>query len=301
MSNECRMYRQKFPKVDELVMVNVRSIAEMGAYVSLLEYNNIEGMILMSELSRRRIRSINKLIRVGRQEVVMVLRVDEEKGYIDLSKRRVSPEEVEKCEAKYAQSKAVHSVLRHVAEITHNDLNDLYERFGWDMYDRYGHAIEGFKASLKDPEVFARYNLEPDLLEALMANIKRRMSPQPIKIRAEVELTCFSYAGIDGIKAAIRDGEASGTEETPIKIKLVAPPLYVIITTAHVPTEGIEVVTNAIETCKKTLEEEGGQLIVKNEARVVNERDDKKLNALMSDLARENQEKAGDAPEDDDE
>ena len=37
-------------------MVNVRNIAEMGAYVTLLEYNNIEGMILLSELSRRRIR-----------------------------------------------------------------------------------------------------------------------------------------------------------------------------------------------------------------------------------------------------
>lgn len=36
----------------------------MGAYVSLLEYNNIEGMILLSELSRRRIRSVNKLIKV---------------------------------------------------------------------------------------------------------------------------------------------------------------------------------------------------------------------------------------------
>jgi len=46
------------------------------------------GMILLSELSRRRIRSINKLIRVGKQEVCMVLRVDREKGYIDLSKRR---------------------------------------------------------------------------------------------------------------------------------------------------------------------------------------------------------------------
>ena len=42
----------------------VKSIAEMGAYVSLLEYNNIEGMILLSELSRRRIRSISKLIKV---------------------------------------------------------------------------------------------------------------------------------------------------------------------------------------------------------------------------------------------
>lgn len=37
-------------------------------------------MILLSELSRRRIRSVQKLIRVGRDEVVVVLRVDEEKG-----------------------------------------------------------------------------------------------------------------------------------------------------------------------------------------------------------------------------
>ena len=39
-----------------------------------------DGMILLSELSRRRIRSIQKLIRVGRNEVVVVLRVDKEKG-----------------------------------------------------------------------------------------------------------------------------------------------------------------------------------------------------------------------------
>ena len=52
----------------------------MGAYVKILEYDNIDGMILLSELSRRRIRSIQKLIRVGRNEVVVVLRVDKEKG-----------------------------------------------------------------------------------------------------------------------------------------------------------------------------------------------------------------------------
>lgn len=91
-----RYYEQRYPEVDELVMVQVRQIAEMGAYVKLvspairkthrcrcctqLEYDNIEGMILLSELSRRRIRSIQKLIRVGRNEVVVVLRVDREKG-----------------------------------------------------------------------------------------------------------------------------------------------------------------------------------------------------------------------------
>lgn len=67
-------------KAYQIYQVNVKQIAEMGAYVKLLEYDNIDGMILLSELSRRRIRSIQKLIRVGRNEVVVVLRVDKEKG-----------------------------------------------------------------------------------------------------------------------------------------------------------------------------------------------------------------------------
>ena len=37
----CRMYENQYPEIDEVVMVQVSSIAEMGAYVRLLEYNNI--------------------------------------------------------------------------------------------------------------------------------------------------------------------------------------------------------------------------------------------------------------------
>jgi translation initiation factor 2 subunit 1 len=51
-------------------------------------------------------------LEVGRVEPVMVLRVDREKGYIDLSKRRVSPEDVAACEEKYNKSKMVHSIMR---------------------------------------------------------------------------------------------------------------------------------------------------------------------------------------------
>ncbi len=83
MPLSCRFYSDRYPEIDDVVMVNVRSIEEMGAYVYLLEYNNIEGMILLSELSRRRIRSINKLIRIGKTEPVVVIRVDKEKGSSD--------------------------------------------------------------------------------------------------------------------------------------------------------------------------------------------------------------------------
>ena len=67
-------------------------------------------MILLSELSRRRIRSINKLIRVGRTEPVVVIRVDKDKGYIDLSKRRVSPEDIERCTEVFSKGKVCENI-----------------------------------------------------------------------------------------------------------------------------------------------------------------------------------------------
>jgi len=35
------MYEARYPEVDMAVMIQVKNIAYMGAYVSLLEYNNI--------------------------------------------------------------------------------------------------------------------------------------------------------------------------------------------------------------------------------------------------------------------
>jgi translation initiation factor 2 subunit 1 len=62
----------------------------------------------------------------------------------------------------------------------------------------------------------------------LTATIARRLTPQPIKLRADIELTCYTPAGIDAIKRALRAGEKASTEAVPIKAKLVAPPLYVL-------------------------------------------------------------------------
>lgn len=69
-------------------------------------------------------------------------------GYIDLSKRRVTPEDIIKCEEKYNKSKAVHSILRHVAEKNDMPLQDLYESIGWPLYKKFGHAYDAFKMAI---------------------------------------------------------------------------------------------------------------------------------------------------------
>ncbi|KAI3977318.1 hypothetical protein MKX01_000231 [Papaver californicum] len=286
---ECRMYEARYPEVDMAVMIQVKNIADMGAYVSLLEYNNIEGMILFSELSRRRIRSVSSLIKVGRQEPVMVLRVDKEKGYIDLSKRRVAEEDIATCEERYNKSKLVHSIMRHVAETMQLDLEDLYIHVGWPLYRRYGHAFEAFKLIIADPDTILDSltrevkeagpdgqevtkmvpALTEEVKDALIKNIKRRMTPQPMKIRADIEMKCFQFDGVLHIKEAMRKAEATGNDECPVKIKLVAPPLYVLTTQTLDKEQGIQVLTNAIQACTEIIDSHKGKLVVKEAPRAV--------------------------------
>jgi len=69
-------------------------------------------------------------------------------GYIDLSKRRVSPEDIVRCEERYNKSKIVHSIMRHVAEKTQTPIESLYESIGWPLNKKYGHSLDAFKLSI---------------------------------------------------------------------------------------------------------------------------------------------------------
>lgn len=301
MPVNCRFYKQMYPEIDDIVMVNVRSIAEMGAYVHLLEYKAIEGMILLSELSRRRIRSINKLIRVGRNECVVVIRVDKEKGYIDLSKRRVSPEEVKKCEEKFTRGKTVASILRHVGEILHYEtdeqLEELFEKTAWYLEDKYkttGGAYDAFKHAVTDESILDQCNLDELTKKTLVENIYRRMMPQSVKVRSDIEVSCYSYEGIDAVKAALKKGLEFSTEEMPVKINLIAPPLYVVTTTTLEREEALQRLNEINEAIKLNIESSKGNFVVKMEPKVVTDTDDAALSEELARLEQLNAEVEGD-------
>ncbi len=105
--------------------MQILNVTDLGATCCLLEYNDIEGFIASSDYSRKRIRSVKKLMRVGKQEVLQVLRVDEEKGYVDLSKKLLTPKDIENCSERFEKAKTVNGILRRLAEQTNVKLQDL--------------------------------------------------------------------------------------------------------------------------------------------------------------------------------
>ena len=55
-----------------------------------------------------------------------------------------------KCEERFNKSKMVHSIMRHVAETTQCDLEELYKTVAWPMYRIFGHAFDALKVMVSD-------------------------------------------------------------------------------------------------------------------------------------------------------
>eukprot|EP00996_Jenningsia_fusiforme_P001044 NODE_1954_length_1345_cov_28.606481_g1771_i0.p1 GENE.NODE_1954_length_1345_cov_28.606481_g1771_i0~~NODE_1954_length_1345_cov_28.606481_g1771_i0.p1 ORF type:complete len:334 (+),score=80.94 NODE_1954_length_1345_cov_28.606481_g1771_i0:151-1152(+) len=266
----CRYYEQRYPQLEDFVMVRVTNISETAAYVQLLEYNKIEGMIPLTELSRRRIRSVNKHIRVGKTEVVQVFRLDSDKGYIDLSKKKVTEDDIKPCETRFNKAKDVHSIMQHVARECNVDLESLYRVVGWPLYKKHGHAYDAFAMAFHDPEkIFGPMNLPEDIKEKFIATIRHRHKAQPFRIRADLEVTCFKYEGIDAVREALAAGEALSTPEVGITIRLLAAPKYVVVATALDKDVGLEAVDKSIAAVRGVIVSKGGKITISRPPAVV--------------------------------
>lgn len=290
----CRFYANEYPDVEDTVMVKVQKIEEMGAYVVLTEYDNKEGMILLSELSRRRIRSVNKLIRVGRSECVIAIRVDKDKGYIDLSKRRVYPKDLIQCEDRFARAKAINSILRHVAEqlgyTKKEQLEELYDKTAWyfdhKMKKKAG-AYDIFVKALTDSTVFDECEIDQRVRDKLLDEIRKKLTPRALKIRSDIEVSCFSYDGIEAVKKALLAGKQFSTEDMPIKVHLIAAPLFVVTAQTMNREEGIEAVEKALDAIRTTIESHQGTFKTVMAPKVLTDLDEEEIKKRMEMLEAE--------------
>jgi len=271
-----RYYEKEFPEVGDLVMVKVSRIDDLGVYGALLEYCNREGMLMISELSSRRVRSIYKLVRIGKVYTLVVLGVNREKGFIDLSKKRLdaTPEERQKYDNRYNNAKALNSIISYVASRTQADPNmtscsmeDLYKMFGFEMLEQYETGNNLFKLVAKNPDEFLkRIKIPEDIRDLVLSNLRRKLTPQVVKIRADVGVMCEARAGIDAIKEAFNAALETSSKDYPIKITLIGTPLYMVVCSTLDKEEGIARVKKAVAIIQEEIEKRGGRMELKKEA-----------------------------------
>lgn len=160
---------------------------------------------------------------------MQVINFDKNGGFIDLSKRSVQVQDIEVKKREFDKSKLVHLILKLTAFNLQVKLVELYEDFGWDLYDKFTHAHEAFKLCLTDPEVvFSKINITEEQKECLLSNINKKMAAAPIKIRTRFNLQCYTYDGIDAIREALIEAKRLVNEDKKFQIlfQMIAPPEY---------------------------------------------------------------------------
>jgi translation initiation factor 2 subunit 1 len=267
-----RMYEKKYPEVDDLVMCKIIEIFNDGAYVILEEYNNIKGLLLCTEISRKRVNYVTRLIKEGKEEVLRVKTIDKEKGFIDLSKKSVKAEEVEQFKEKYAKSKAVHVIMKILSKKCNIPIDKLYKEITWPLYKKYEHAYDAFKLALnKFEEVFKDIKMTEPVKKELMEILRQRMKPKPVNIKSDFIVRCDEFEGIDAIKFALMEGEKKSTKNIPIKFKIISSPLYECSIETINKKEGLDVMKEALKEVERVILEKKGKFFIQSNPTVSGE------------------------------
>ena len=155
-------------------------------------------------------------------------RVDKNNKSVDVTRKTLK--EVDKLEAmeRFKKSKKVHAIMRATAVSLKTPVLELYEEWGWDLYDEYEHAFDALRIALVEPEeVFTKINISEKHKEALLKVIEAKIPMQPKKIGANFSLTCTGIGGIDLIKEALLTAKhAVNINGWVIDFKMIAPPTY---------------------------------------------------------------------------
>ena len=147
----------QFPEVDELVITTVTGINPNSALVTLDEYKSRTGMIHVSEIANTWVRDIRQFVSLGQKLVLKVVALDRDRGYINLSLKRVKPTAKREKINEYKNEKRANSLLNFVQKelgATPEERNKLeqflLEKLGL-LYSAFEIAsVEGSKALIDE-------------------------------------------------------------------------------------------------------------------------------------------------------
>lgn len=257
--------KPEWPESGDLAIATVQEVTDYGAYVKLDEFSK-RGLLHVSEISSSWIRNIRDFVREGQKLVIKVLRVDTEKGHIDVSLRRVTKRErIEKIMLWKKERKA-ETLIRGVAEKTGVPVNEIQEKAGSLMEKEYGLYDAFEKAVREGEEVLTKIGVPADLAKVIVEVGSERIRVPMVKVKGTVDLRCNKPNGAKLLKEAFLEAKkAEKSRGTKIRFYVVAAPRYSIEVLAENYKRAEETLQKIADNVTSNVVKAGGQGSFKRE------------------------------------
>jgi translation initiation factor 2 subunit 1 len=198
--------KEGFPEEDELVLCTVTAVQFHSVFVTLDEYGR-SGLIHISEIAPGRIRNIRDYVVEGKKVVCKVLRVDKEKGHIDLSLRRVNAAQKKNKLNQIKQEQLSERIIEFVAKENKQNLSKLYDTLAEKLLDKHASMFEAFEEVSQDKLDLSKF-IDAKIAKQLTEIIKQRITPPEVEVGGELNLSSHAPNGVELIKEALKQIEA---------------------------------------------------------------------------------------------
>lgn len=248
---------KEWPEVDEFVIASVKRIVPYGAYVTLDEYKDKEGLVHISEVSSGWIKNIRDYIREGQKVVLKVIRVDSSKRLVDLSLRRVSSLERRGKMLQWKLARKAQSILSLAGselKLSERELKAVKSS----IEENYESLYEGLRAACRDPEALSKIGIDERIARALTGIARERIKIVKAKVKGILNLTCPKSTGADIIRDILVKAK-SMKKGVEVSIRVIGAPRYGIEVMAESPKEGESILREISDWAIQRVAEEGGQ------------------------------------------
>ena len=195
---------QEMPEQGEIVLATVTKIMDHGAYVTLDEYDNLQGFLHVSEIAPGWIRSVNRFVKNGEKKVLLVKKVNPQRGDIDLSLKQVSKDQKKqklKEVKKFEKGKTLLQNVQEKAKLSDTDVEKLEDN----IYSKYDSVYDAFIEIGRNGIDSVKELKIPKKTATVIEEICSKIKLPSVEIRGIMEITNSKSDGIEIIKKTLLD------------------------------------------------------------------------------------------------
>jgi len=254
--------KQGFPEENELVSCTVTSVQYHSVFCTLDEYGK-SGLIHISEVSPGRIRNIRDFVVEGKKVICKILKIDQDKGHIDLSLRRVTESDKRRKNEQLKQELKAEKIIENLAVELKKDPKKTYHDIAKPILEEYEFLHDAFEDFVEGEIELKDYDIPKEILEPLEKNILEKIKPKKVQIQGNITITTYAEGGIEIIKEALKKAEAVNDEA--ININYLGNATYRIIVEAEEFKQAEKYLNKALEVTKNIIEKSKGEFSFKRD------------------------------------
>ncbi|MGQ9759526.1 MAG: translation initiation factor IF-2 subunit alpha [Candidatus Methanomethylicaceae archaeon] len=251
--------KKEFPEIGEFVIATATKIQDHGAYVNLDEFDKV-GYIPIGEIASTWVRNIRDFVREGQKLVLKVIRIDEKRGHIDLSLKKVTEREKKEKLIEWKKTKRAEKILEEVSASLKKDFSEAVEKVGVPLENYFGDLYTAIEVSvLEGPKALVKAGIPETWAKAINEKAREYIEPPTVKVAGVLQLSSTKPKGIEDIKRALLAGEERARiKGGDLEITYLGAPRYRVEVTARDYRAAEEILREVAENIIDTVVEAGG-------------------------------------------